>query len=173
MQREHIDVLDVRLASASDDGTLDAVAVRFDTMDTYGTTFDRTAFGAMSKRRVPMLWSHMQDQVIGSWSDFSTSDTELRAVGRLNLEISRAKEVRSMLLAGDIAGVSIGFETLKDEWRTDGVRHVRKAIIHEISLVALPSVPGARVTSVRHTVPDLSGFIRATRRATLSLRGKD
>ena len=170
MQREHIDVLDVRLSSAGDDGTLDAIAVRFDTLDTYGTTFDRNAFGNMSKRRAVMLWSHMQDQVIGSWTDFTASDTDLRATGRLNLEIARAKEVRSMLLAGDIAGVSIGFETLKDEWRADGVRHIRKAIIHEISLVALPSVPGARVTSVRHSVPDLAGFIRATRRATLSLR---
>lgn len=170
MQREHLDVLDIRLSSAGEDGTLDAIAVRFDTLDTYGTTFDRRAFGNMGKRRVPMLWTHMQDQVIGSWSDFAATDAELRAVGRLNLDIGRAKEVRSMLMAGDIAGVSIGFETVKDERRAGGVRHITQAIIHEISLVALPSVPGARVTSVRHTVPDLSDFIRATRRATLSLR---
>lgn len=173
MQREHIDLLDVRLSSVAEDGTLDAVAMRFDTVDTYGTTFDRNAFGNMGKRRVPMLWSHMQDQVIGSWSAFAASDTELRTTGRLNLDIGRAKEVRAMLLSQDIAGVSIGFETVKAESRAGGIRHITKAVIHEISLVALPSVPGARVTSVRHTVPDLSGFIRATRRATLSLRGKD
>jgi HK97 family phage prohead protease len=173
MQREHIDVLDVRLASVGEDGTLAAIAVRFDVLDSYGTTFDRNAFGNLSKRRLPMLWSHMQDQVIGSWSDFTASDRELRATGRLNLEIGRAKEVRAMLMSEDIAGVSIGFETIKAEARAGGVRHITKAIIHEISLVALPSVPGARVTSVRHTVPDLSGFIRATRRATQTLRGKD
>lgn len=173
MQREHVDLLDIRLSSVAEDGTLEAVAMRFDTLDTYGTTFDRAAFGNLSQRRLPMLWSHMQDQVIGSWSGFTASDRELRATGRLNLEIGRAKEVRAMLLSQDIAGVSIGFETQKAEARAGGVRHITKAVIHEISLVALPSVPGARVTSVRQSVPDLAGFIRATRRATLSLRGKE
>lgn len=136
-----------RLA-AGDAGAIEAVAVRFNTVDSYRTTFDPAAFDGI-EGRIPMLWSHDPSQVIGSWTSFRTTKSELRAVGALNLAIARAVEVRSMLTNGDISGVSIGFETLADSMRPGGVRHITKARLRELSLVAFASVPGARVTSAR------------------------
>ncbi len=167
---EYID-LEWRFAPPAEDGVIAGVAVRFNVLDTYGTTFDRRAFGNIGKR-IPMLWSHRPDEVIGSWSDFEATASELRVSGRLNLEIQRAREIRAMLLAGDVTGISIGFETVKDERKAGGVRHIIQAILHEISLVALPSVPGARVTSVRFGRQSAAAdFILAVRSAARALRG--
>ncbi|MER9199678.1 HK97 family phage prohead protease [Mesorhizobium sp. M0933] len=168
--RETLDLLELRFSPPTEDGTLEGIAVKFDVLDSYGTTFDRRAFTGLSGRKIPMLWSHRSDEVVGSWSGFTSTDTELRTTGRLNLEIQRAREVRSMLIAGDVTGISIGFETIKDERKAGGIRHITEAKLHEISLVALPSVPGARVTSVRFGRPSAPvDFIAAVRSATRAL----
>lgn len=148
--RETFDFLELRLSKPADDGTLEGIAVPFNKVDSYNTTFDRRAFTGLAGRKIPLLWSHRQDEVIGQATDFIADDAGLRMIGRLNMEVGRAREIRSMLIAGDVSGISIGFETIKDERKSGGVRHITKAILHEISLVALPSIPGARVTSVRH-----------------------
>ncbi|PBB85727.1 HK97 family phage prohead protease [Mesorhizobium sp. WSM3876] len=170
--RETLDILELRLGAPADDGTIEGVAVKFDTIDSYRTTFDRRAFSGVAKR-LPMLWSHDQAQVIGSWNGITVADDGLRVKGRLNLEVERAREVRAMLTQGDIDGISIGFETLTSESRTGGVRHITKANIHEISLVALAAVPGAKVTSIRGRESATAEFLQAVRSATSAFaRGK-
>ena len=167
--RETFDLLEIRLAAPDDDGNIEGIAVQFDTLDTYGTTFDRRAFDGLSKR-VPMLWSHDRTQVIGSWSKLTVADDGLRVVGKLNLAVQRAQEVRAMLTAGDIEGISIGFETLKAETRAGGLRHITKVRLHEISLVAMASVPGSRVTAVRSGRQGASAdFIKAVKSATRAI----
>ncbi len=145
--RETFD-LEVRFSSVADDGTVEAVAVPFNTVDSYGTSFDQRAFGTITKR-VPMLWSHDPSQVIGSWMEFEASDKALRAKGKLNLEIERAREVRAMLQAEDIRGISPGFRVLKAEPRAGGITHFTKVELVELSLVAMASIPGAKVTKIR------------------------
>ncbi|WP_292135978.1 HK97 family phage prohead protease [Mesorhizobium sp.] len=164
--RETVDILELRLSPPSDDGTVEGIAVKFDTLDSYRTTFDRRAFASVSKR-LPMLWSHDPAQVVGSWSSITVADDGLRVKGRLNLEVERAREVRAMLTQGDIDGISIGFETVTSESRAGGVRHITKAIIHEISLVAIAAVPGAKVTDIRHGRDSAAAaFITAVHAAT-------
>ncbi|TPM36627.1 HK97 family phage prohead protease [Mesorhizobium sp. B2-3-5] len=164
--REHFDILELRLDAPAEDGTVEGYAVKFDTVDSYRTTFDKRAFDGTAKR-LPMLWSHDPSSVIGSWSSFNVADDGLRVKGRLNLEVERAREVRSMLVNGDIEGISIGFETVTSESRAGGVRHISKAVLHEISLVAMASVPGAKVTNVRHGRESAAAaFITALNAAT-------
>jgi len=169
--REHFDVLDIRLAAPAEDGTIEGIAVRFDTLDSYGTTFDRRAFTGLAKR-LPMLWSHDPQQVVGSWSQLTVADDGLRVSGKLNLAVQRAQEVRAMLADGDIEGISIGFETLKAEAKAGGLRHITKVKLHEISLVAMASVPGSRVTAVRSgRAGAATEFIAAVSAAARALKG--
>jgi hypothetical protein len=162
--------LEHRFAAPGEDGAITGVALPFNVVDTYRTSFDRRAFGDLSGRTVPMLWAHRQDEVLGSWNALETADTELRATGRLNLEVARAREVRAMIAAGDVRGLSVSFERLRDESRANGVRHITQARLIEISLVALPSVPGARVTSIRSGRPSAAAdFIEAVKSATRAL----
>lgn len=167
--RENYD-LEVRFAAPTEDGSISAMAVPFNVVDTYGTTFEKSAFTGLAGRRLPMLWDHQASEVIGSWGNFEVSNDGLRVAGKLNLDIARAREVRSMLVAGDINGVSIGFMTTASKALPGGIRSITKADLYEISLVAMPSVPGAKVTSVRTDQSSALGeFIRAVRTTTSAL----
>lgn len=164
---------EVRFAPPADDGTIEGVAVRFDVLDSYRTTFDRAAF-AWDGKRLPLLWSHDRHEVVGSVRSVTVDPDGLKVRGKLNLEVQRAREVRAMLVEGDIGGLSIGFRRLKDEPRPNGVRHITKAELAEVSFVAMPSVPGSHVTSVRVHQPETShasavAFVAACRKATRSL----
>lgn len=164
MRHEFSDALEVRFAPPAEDGAIEGIAVRFGTLDSYGTTIDPAAFGKLDGRQIPMLWAHRSDEVIGSWTSFRTSDKELRIAGKLNLEVQRAREVRAMLAAGDVRGLSVGFSTLKAESRGT-TRHITRATLMEVSLTAFPAVPGSRVTAVR--TDDRAG---AAARLTMALR---
>ncbi|CAN7436519.1 HK97 family phage prohead protease [Neorhizobium sp. LjRoot104] len=161
---------ETRFTSASDTGEIEGVAVRFNTVDTYRTEFAPDAFHGLEGRSVPMLWAHDPSNVIGSWSSFQVRADGLTAKGKLNLAVAKALEVRSLLQAGDIKGLSIGFRTVKDERRSNGIRRIMQALLHEISIVAFPSVPGSGITSVRASTPDLSTFTRAVSRTIETLR---
>lgn len=164
--------MEVRFAPPGDDGTIEGIAVRFDVIDSYRTTFDRRAF-AWDGKSLPLLWSHDPSAVVGSVRTVSAETDGLKIKGRLNLEVQRAREVRAMLLAGDIGGLSIGFRRLKDESRANGIRHITQAKLMEVSFVAMPSVPGSGVTSVRIHNPEFGhasavAFVEACRKATRS-----
>lgn len=169
--RETVD-LEVRFASPGDDGTLEGVAVRFNAVDSYNTTFAPGAFGPMEGRSLPMLWSHDPSNVIGSWSAIEDRGDGLAVRGRLNLDVAKAREVRSLLAAGDVRGLSIGFRRLADEARQGGGRRITKAQLVEVSVVAVPSVPGSGVTSVRTEIgraPRATAFVTACRKAARAL----
>lgn len=161
---------ETRFTTPTDTGEIEGVAVRFDIVDTYRTEFAPDAFRGLEGRSVPMLWAHDPTNVIGSWSSLQVRADGLTARGKLNLAVAKALEVRSLLQAGDIRGLSIGFRTVRDERRPNGIRRILQAQLHEISVVAFPSVPGSGITSVRASAPDLTTFTRAVRAATATLR---
>jgi HK97 family phage prohead protease len=145
---EHAGIVEVRFTGALEDGALEGVAVRFGVVDSYGTTFTPTTFKGLAGRSVPMLWAHDTREVIGSWTSLRSTAEGLVSAGKLNLEVQRAREVRAMLLAGDVKGLSIGFVTTKAEQR-NGVRTITAADLVEISITAFPSVPGSGLTGIR------------------------
>lgn len=176
VRSDTLDMVEVRFSTPDEDGTIEGYAVRFNTVDSYKTSFDRSAF-AWEGRSLPLLWSHNPGDVVGSVRSIVVEDAGLKIRGRLNLDVQRAREVRSMLQAGDIAGLSIGFRRLKDEARSGGVRHITKAELREVSFVAMPSVPGSGVTSIRTSetgrVTSAAAFVDACRTAALALKGKN
>lgn len=167
----HGDTLDceVRFTAPTDSGEIEGTAVRFNTVDTYRTEFAPEAFASV-RGSIPMLWSHDPANVIGSWSSFQIRADGMTVKGKLNLAVAKAQEVRSLLQAKDVSGLSVGFSTVKDERRSNGVRRITEARLHEISIVAFPSVPGSGITSIR-TGPDLSAFITSIRAASQALKG--
>lgn len=164
--RDLID-MECRFSDVADDGAIEGTAVRFNVIDDYRTMFAPDAFNV--RGRIPMLWSHKADQVIGSWSQFDLRSDGLTVKGKLNLKVAKAQEVRAMLADGDISGLSIGFRIMKSEPAANGVRRITRASLHEISVVAFPAVPGSNVSTVRNGL-DLSAFTRAVNGAIASLR---
>jgi HK97 family phage prohead protease len=155
----HLDC-EVRFASPGDDGVLTGTAIAFDMLDQHGTTFDKRAFN-LDGHRIPLLWGHDPNEVIGSVRAINADTSGLQIQARLNLDTQRAREARSLLQAGDISGLSIGFRRLADEPRKGGTRHITKAELREVSIVAFPSNPGSHVSAVRSHSSGLAGFTEA------------
>ena len=88
----------------------------------------------MEGRSVPMLWSHDPNNVIGSWRAIENRGDGLAVKGKLNLAVAKAREVRSLLAAGDVRGLPIGFRRLADEARQGGGRRIPKAQLVEIDV---------------------------------------
>jgi len=153
----------------TEDGEITGYATKFNVVDSYRTSFAPDAFSWSG--RLPLLWHHNPADVVGSIRSITPDNDGLKIIGRLNLDVAKAREVRSMLKAGDIDGLSIGFRTLKDEGRSGGIRHITKAQLKEVSFVTFPAVPGSQVTAVRSSSSDLAGFVSAIRRASASMKG--
>ncbi|WP_241565310.1 HK97 family phage prohead protease [Paenirhodobacter populi] len=95
---------------------------------------------------LPMLFSYDQSRVIGVWDEIQEPDTGLSVDGRLLMdEVERAREVRTMVKAGAVSGLSIGFVT-KDATHHAKGRTISALELHEISIVAVPAYPCARIT---------------------------
>jgi Escherichia/Staphylococcus phage prohead protease len=136
-------------------------------------------------RGVKLLFQHDPNEPIGVWLELAEDSRGLFARGRLMPEVTRAREVLSLMRAGALDGLSIGFRTVKG--RTDaktGVRRLDQIDLWEISIVTFPMLPEARVSAVkrgpgrtawrtRHVSglgSDRLRLLRSLRRATRLLR---
>lgn len=169
---ELADATEVRFAPVAEDGSLEGWATRFNTPDAYRTSFDPAAFQWRGER-LPLLWAHDPGQIIGSIRNVTVEPEGLKISAKLNLEVQRAREARAMLIEGDVSGLSIGFRRIRDEVRQGGIRHITQAQLVEVSLVAVPAVPGSRVTATRTLPPaqDLTAFLAACTATTAVLKG--
>ncbi len=134
--------------------TVQVRALTYNVPDTYGTSWKPGVFNASLRNRLPAVcWSHDRRRVVGKVVDWT--DTP----GGLDLTIQLAdpdavpdaRMVQSLLQDGMVDGVSVGFANAQDEPDPlhPGVRRFTRASLPEVSFVLAPSVPGARVLSMR------------------------
>lgn len=159
---------ELRFAGEEDEGQVTA-ASPYGVVDSYRTTFAPGAFRSAAGRRIPMLMGHDPNNVLGSWN-VEDAEGVLQLRGRMNLAVGRAREVRALVQAGDLPGISVGFRTIKDRRGERGVRIIEEAELMEASFVTFPAVPGAAVTDIRSSAPaeEVAAFLRAVRRAAVS-----
>lgn len=158
-------------------GRLGGIALVYDVVDSYGTTFARGALTRTMRERVAtgkvkLYWNHGDAHVTGAY------DTDLHVgvvrrmwdeqrggqyVAMLEADLFNTEEgrkaheyLKAVHAAGGETGLSIGMMpgTLKVDQRTttiDGVECVRitECGLREVSIVSEPSVPGTAVTHVR------------------------
>ena len=99
---------------------------------------------------IRMLFQHDPAEPIGVWESLAEDRNGLIARGRLLPAVARAREVLSLMRAGAIDGLSIGFKALRS--RRDPVSRVRRIEridLWEISIVTFPMLPDARISSVK------------------------
>lgn len=149
----HFTALDLK--SVSDDGIFEGYASLFDAEDLSRDIIAPGAFRESLARKGPhgvrLLFQHRPDEPIGVWDELKEDRRGLFARGRLTTDVGRAREVLSLMRAGAIDGLSIGFRALKAHRdRARGIRRIEKADLWEISIVTFPMLPGARIRSVKH-----------------------
>lgn len=135
--------------SVNDEGEIEGLAWPFGTPDRVGDVIEKGAFaGAMPP--LPMLDSHEQRRAIGVWDEIAETDEGLSVKGRLLVaDVARAREVRALVREKALRGLSIGFATRKSLPRKGGGRTIKELELLEISVVAVPAHPGARITSAK------------------------
>lgn len=142
------------LKEVSLDGTFEGYASLFDREDLGRDVVRRGAFRkSLAKRHirgVKMLFQHDPKEPIGVWEKLHEDARGLFARGRLMPEVARAREVLSLMRAGAVDGLSIGFRaTNARRDRRTGTRFIHEIDLWEISIVTFPMQTEARVSSVK------------------------
>lgn len=97
-----------------------------------------------------MLWAHDTARPVGRWTDVSEKRDGLHVRGLMNLKTTAGRDAWEHVRAGDVRGLSIGFRVPEGGAKFSGdKRHVSEVELLEVSLVAMPAQPLARVTETR------------------------
>jgi len=139
-----------RLAELNDD-EFEGYASLFGVPDGAGDVVAHGAFAASLRKRPPervrMLYQHFAHEPLGVWETIREDACGLYVKGRLVLDVTRAREVRSLLRDGALNGLSIGFRTVR---ATRGASHriLNEIELWEISVVTFPLLAGSKVTAI-------------------------
>src|SRR3954470_12552269 len=113
-------------------------------------------------RKIPMLFQHDPAEPVGVWLEIAEDWRGLRARGRLIPDVMRAKELLSLIKAGAVDGLSIGYRTVRGQIDPKSrVRKLYQVDLWEISIVTFPLLSGARVSTVKQAAPKLSRLRKA------------
>ena len=160
-------------------GAFSGYASLFGEVDLGKDRVERGAFLRSLARRgaggVRMLFQHDPAEPIGAWRTIREDGRGLYVEGVLSDGVSRAREVRELIKARAVDGLSIGFQTVraKSDPKT-GIRQILEADLWEISVVTFPMLPGARISDVKGAGAmrfTEAALVRAMKDAALSIRG--
>lgn len=136
------------------------------TPDAYGDLIAAGAFAESLKEHQAagstpaLLWAHDTSEPIGRWSQIKEDRYGLAVEGKLTLATKRGQEARA-LMQDNALGLSIGYRVAPGGSSYQGESRILKKIqLFEISAVAIPANPAARVTSVKSATGTRPGDIR-------------
>lgn len=123
-------------------------AAIFDRPDRGGDVIRKGAFGASLRQggQVPLLWQHKSGALIGRIEHLSEDNRGLRVIAELGTG-SDAARAATLVRAGRIDGLSFGYR-VREAGTSGGLRELRELELVEVSLVAEPMQPKARVHAV-------------------------
>lgn len=167
-----------KVKSIGEDGTFSGYGSVFDVVDSYSDVVHRGAFADSlkdwaKKGSFPaMLWQHKFDEPLGPYTRMEEDEHGLYLEGRLLIEDDPlARRAHAHLKAGSITGLSIGYSIAPGGGRWDpdqGVYHLTKVDLWEVSLVTFPANDAARVETVKHALQGPRQFEKFLRDAGLS-----
>ncbi|MBJ3761924.1 HK97 family phage prohead protease [Maribius pontilimi] len=137
--------------SLTDGSVIEGYASLFGARDQGGDTVEPGAYAAsldaLKARggRIKMLWQHDPAQPIGVWDEVREDATGLYVKGRILTDIDRGREAASLIAAGAIDGLSIGYRTRRAVKDGKGRRLLSELELWEVSLVTFPMLPEARL----------------------------
>jgi hypothetical protein len=133
----------------------------FGVKDLAGDVVETGAFtrslGRRPARDIAMLHQHEADAAIGRWDVVAEDDKGLFVMGRILSTRPTGAYAASLVRAGALDGLSIGFRTVRAV--DDPARALRRLVeidLLEISLVAFPMLPAARLSPFAFTEPQRS-----------------
>ncbi|CAK8163384.1 Peptidase [Candidatus Xenohaliotis californiensis] len=140
-----------QIKSIEENGIFTGYANVFNVIDQQSDIVKPGSFNICNPSEIKLLWQHDHTKPIGKVIEAKEDNKGLYVKCALLLTISRGKEAYNLLKSKIIDGLSIGYISIKDEIREDGVRVLKKIKILEISLVTFPSNIDAKISSVKNT----------------------
>ena len=142
------------LEAVGDDGLFEGYACLFGKEDLGHDVIRSGAFSnSLGKRGldgIKLLYQHDPAQPIGQWLTIREDEKGLFVRGKLATEVTKAREILSMMKAGILDGLSIGFRTIRGQKDAkSGIRYLMELDLWEISVVTFPMQPDARISSVK------------------------
>jgi HK97 family phage prohead protease len=140
----------------SEDGYFEGYASVFNVLDHQGDIILPGAFRKTLKKgnldkNLKMLWQHDMEKPIGIWEHIIEDGYGLYVKGRLLMDISLAKEAYTLLKAGVVDGLSIGYTPVHSHFdASQKAKCLTDVDLLEISLVTFAANPKAKVTSVKN-----------------------
>lgn len=137
-------------------GLITGYGAVFGGIDSYGDTILKGAFNASLAKHAAsgsapvLLWAHKMDSPIGRWTEMIEDARGLKVTGQINLRTAAGKEAFEHLRAGDVNGLSIGYNVPKggSEYR-EGINFLKQIDLAEVSIVSVPADSAARISSVK------------------------
>lgn len=116
-------------------------------------------------RAIKLLWQHDPKEPIGFIETLREDARGLFVKARLLPEVQRAREALSLMRAGALDGLSIGYRTRKARHEPGtGIRLLEDIDLQEISLVTFPMQRAARIAAFKAAAPrrlrDFEAFLR-------------
>ena len=99
-----------------------------------------------------MLWSHDPEKPVGVWHEASEDSTGLALKGEI-LDTSIGSDVRKLVSAGAVTGLSMGGMVEDADFDKNGVRYLKQIDLWEVSVVTFPMNPKAQVEAFKHMNP--------------------
>lgn len=97
---------------------------------------------------VRILYQHQVKSPVGVWDELREDAIGLYVRGRILDLNAEARMVGSLVKAGVVDGLSIGFRAVKSRRDNGSLRVLTAVELWEISIVTFPMLPSARITSM-------------------------
>lgn len=137
------------LRGITDEGVFEGYIAVWDSVDDYGSTFQKGAFSKTIKERgsrVKVFYNH--DELVGRSLDIVEDDYGVRVTGQLTLDVQKAKDVYAFIRDKTLDGLSFGFRTIKERFNK-GVREILEVRLYEYGPVIFPANEAAIITDYR------------------------
>jgi HK97 family phage prohead protease len=166
---EHSHALELKFVDSGTAGEFSGYAAAY-TKDSHNDVIRPGAFAASiaahksAGTMPPFLWAHDQARPIGRILSMAEDPQGLAVTGKFNLGTTAGREAHAHTKGGDLNGLSIGYTIPAggSSHAKDGTRTIQRAMVHETSLVVLPSNSRSRIREVKMlaTPDDLEALLR-------------
>ncbi len=143
-----------RIDMIDEDGMFEGYAAIFNVEDLSRDIIEPGAFMRTLRDKdigdIKLLYQHQPSELIGHWVEIREDERGLYVRGHILGDLVRGREALSLLRAGVLDGLSIGFHVVKGHRdQITGIRTLFEVDLWEISLVTFPMQQGARILSAK------------------------
>lgn len=153
------------IKAVGEEGRFEGYASTFGVIDLGGDIVVQGAYAKTLATRGPkgikLLFDHNPSTPIGVWEDLHEDETGLFGRGRIILDVEKGREVYTLMKAGAIDGLSIGYQVVNSARDTaQGARLLQEVDLREISVVTFPMNETSLIASVKGELPTEREFER-------------